>query len=706
MKLATAYVELRVDRKSAEKEARDAATSAHSAMASIFSKALVIGGLKQSIDQASNLNETISKTGVIFGDSSKEITAWSTNSAQQLGISQRAALDAASTFATFGKSAGLAGADLTGFATNLTGLSSDLASFYNTSPEDAILAIGAALRGESEPIRQYGVLLDDATLKQRAMTLGIYNGEGALTQQQRVLAAQAEIFAQTSDAQGDFARTADGVANSQRIAAAEAENSAASFGQVLLPVYSKVLEVVTFLVDRFGDLPPALQTAVVGLAAIAAFSGPIGKVKDVALDFSKALQKIGVSAKAQAVALGGLGLVMVGLAIHQKMVADRNKEIEEGMEALSRASDQEVLRQFPELLANTIAKTKDYKSAFDEIVQANIEGAKRTLELGRAQGGLVEQMDMLEAAIRREEAAQTQAATTNEQYAAATTTAAGATEALWNILNDEVEAAEDAAKANEDVADAQHEAAKRADEHREAIEELYDMLLSQIDAEYAYEKAIADQSDAVLGLNGVLGDHESSMQDVRDAIFGAKDASIEMARAFVESKGASLDSKAGVDLMIESLYNQAIALGPDSPLRQELLDYIAELQKIPSQIDTSIRLSVTGQTVNINPSRSGDVIGVRALPNVAVTSAAGRYVPGRSNLLSTFGEQGPEAILPLDRPNRLVELLGDPRIGEPVAAAMNSAPMAPTSTFTLVNNRRDLTVDDVSKVMTIARLTR
>ena len=78
------------------------------------------------------------------------------------------------------------------------------------------------MRGESEPIRQFGVLLDDATLKQRAMTMGLYDGKGALDQHARVLAAQAEILAQTSDAQGDFARTADGLANSQRIAAAEA----------------------------------------------------------------------------------------------------------------------------------------------------------------------------------------------------------------------------------------------------------------------------------------------------------------------------------------------------------------------------------------------------------------------------------------------------------------------------------------------------
>ena len=89
-----------------------------------------------------------------------------------------------------------------------------MASFKNTSPEEAITAIGAALRGESEPIRRYGVLLDEATLKHRALALGIISTtDQALTPQQKVLAATAEIYRQTGDIQGDFTRTSEGLAN-------------------------------------------------------------------------------------------------------------------------------------------------------------------------------------------------------------------------------------------------------------------------------------------------------------------------------------------------------------------------------------------------------------------------------------------------------------------------------------------------------------
>ena len=205
---------------------------------------------KDSIAAASDLNESISKTGVIFGESAGAIKSFAEGAAENLGLSQRAALDAASTFATFGKAAGLTGNDLTAFSTQLTTLSADLASFYNTSPEQAITAIGAALRGESEPIRQYGVLLDDATLRQRAFEMGLISTtKNALTPQQKALAAQAEIMAQTSDAQGDFARTSDGLANKQRILAAEVENAQAKIGELLLPAMSDLVDIATESID-------------------------------------------------------------------------------------------------------------------------------------------------------------------------------------------------------------------------------------------------------------------------------------------------------------------------------------------------------------------------------------------------------------------------------------------------------------------------
>jgi hypothetical protein len=197
------------------------------------------------VKAASDLQETLSKTGEIFGDSAAQVEKFAAAAATTLGQSKQQALDAASTFAIFGKSAGLAGQDLVNFSTDFTVLASDLASFNNTSPEEAITAIGAALRGEAEPLRRYGVLLDDASLRQAALELGIISTtKQALTPQQKVLAAQKLIFEQTSTAQGDFARTSDGLANSQRILSAQFENVKTTVGTALLPIVTKLFQVV------------------------------------------------------------------------------------------------------------------------------------------------------------------------------------------------------------------------------------------------------------------------------------------------------------------------------------------------------------------------------------------------------------------------------------------------------------------------------
>ena len=222
------------------------------------------------ISAASDLGENLSKVNVIFGEGAAEVEKFAESAAKSLGQSKNAVLTAAGTFGTFGKAAGLTGKDLAGFSNDFTGLASDLASFNNTTPEQAVQAIGAALRGESEPLRQYGVLLNDASLKAAALELGIYDGSGALTDQQKILAAQKVIFEQTTDAQGDFARTSDGLANSQRTLTAQMENLQVSIGQALLPVVEAILPLVQSFAAWAADNPEVFLAIAGAIAVVAA----------------------------------------------------------------------------------------------------------------------------------------------------------------------------------------------------------------------------------------------------------------------------------------------------------------------------------------------------------------------------------------------------------------------------------------------------
>lgn len=231
----------------------------------------VTAGAKTAIGAASDLQESVSKAGVIFGSQAGGIEAFAAKAAGALGQSKTQALEAASTFGQIGQKAGLSGAESAKFAKQFTTLSSDLASFNNTTPEEAITAIGAAMRGESEPIRRYGVSLDDATLRARALKLGLIdNVKTALTPQQKALAASREILAQTTKAQGDFARTSDGAANKSRILAARSEDLRAKLGTSLLPAYVKLQEAGLKALSWMSRNESTVKRVAVAIAALAA----------------------------------------------------------------------------------------------------------------------------------------------------------------------------------------------------------------------------------------------------------------------------------------------------------------------------------------------------------------------------------------------------------------------------------------------------
>lgn len=197
------------------------------------------------VKAAADMGETISKAGQLFGPAAKQVERFADSAATSLGISKQSAMDGAATFATFGRSAGKSGQDLAGFSTQLLTAAGDLASFNNASPEETIAAIGAGLRGEAEPLRRFGILLDDATLRNEALKQGLISSTSqALTPQQKVLAAQAVVLSQVGAASGDFERTSGSLANQQKIAAATVENLKVKLGQGLLPV---VTSAATFI---------------------------------------------------------------------------------------------------------------------------------------------------------------------------------------------------------------------------------------------------------------------------------------------------------------------------------------------------------------------------------------------------------------------------------------------------------------------------
>jgi hypothetical protein len=200
----------------------------------------VIG--KQLVNAGSDLEESMSKVNVVFGQSSEAVVKFADDAAKNLGISKQAALEATGTYGNLFQAFGIGQAPAQEMSTTLVTLAADLASFNNASIDDVLLALRSGLSGETEPLKRFGIALNDVRLKEEAMSQGlIKNATGTLPIAAKAQAAYALIMKDSALAQGDFARTSDGVANMTRILQASFADVRAELGTALLPVFKSLL---------------------------------------------------------------------------------------------------------------------------------------------------------------------------------------------------------------------------------------------------------------------------------------------------------------------------------------------------------------------------------------------------------------------------------------------------------------------------------
>ncbi len=235
----------------------------------------IVGGLGYAVTAASDLNESISKTGVVFGDSAADILAWSEDSATSLLISQNAALGFASTFGNIFTSLGFTADEAANMSMGFVQLGADLASFNNVGTDEALNAIRSGLLGEYEPLKNLGIVLSEAEVEAKALEMQLAATGSELTQQDKILARQALIMERSTNAQGDAARTSAGFANQIRILQARLTNAAAAIGQILLPYVTRLVSFISNLIGRFEKMSDSAKRVVVVIALIAAAIGPL-----------------------------------------------------------------------------------------------------------------------------------------------------------------------------------------------------------------------------------------------------------------------------------------------------------------------------------------------------------------------------------------------------------------------------------------------
>ena len=313
------------------------------------------------VKAASNLNESLNKSKVIFGSAADEVADFGASAAKSFGLSQRAAVDAASSFGVLFQSLGKGSQATAGLSVQFTKLAGDLSSFFNISGADAVQKLLSGLSGEAEPLRRVGVFLTEAKVKAEAYASGIAKLGAELTESQKIQARANVILRETAVAQGDFGRTSGSLANLQRTLKADIENLSASFGQVLLPAMVGVVKVA--------------DGVVTGLLAI------LNGVKDLAEALGDLTPWWKDNAEGATVTDTAIRALVNGLQQGGKYAADFAERLRTDPQFA--ASIGEMAAKFPELKAAIQAATTEVDK-FDAATKAATQAAIDSIGLNRA----------------------------------------------------------------------------------------------------------------------------------------------------------------------------------------------------------------------------------------------------------------------------------------------------------------------------------
>lgn len=245
---------------------------------------LIAGPLSQTIKAASDMEETMNKFNVVFGESAKVVKAWGDSFGAEVGRSKQQIADFLASTQDLLVPIGFESGAATNLSKELTMLAVDLASFNNMADADVLRDLHAALTGSGEVMKKYGVLVSESAVKQELLNQGM--DPRVATEQQKVMARLAIIMRGTTAAQGDAIRSAGSFANQMKALKAKVSDTAVEIGSALLPVITPLVSTIAEAVQIAAEWISRNQKLVVTLFKIGA-----------------------------AVAAGGFALVLLGTAI-------------------------------------------------------------------------------------------------------------------------------------------------------------------------------------------------------------------------------------------------------------------------------------------------------------------------------------------------------------------------------------------------------
>ena len=275
---------------SAMDRVKDSASKTGAAVAAAAEKyrmqaGVVVGAVgvlaKGAMDYAAEAEQSYGAVEAVFAEHAQGIIDHSKDAAEAVGVSGREYRELSAYMGAMLKNLGLPMDEVAAKTEDLVGVGADLAATFGGTTKDAVEAIGAVMRGETDPIERYGVSIKEADIKAKAAAMGLGDLEGAAGKQAKAQAILALLTEQTSAAQGQFGRETDTAAHKQQVATAKLNDAKEAIGTGLLPVYAAFMDKLAGVSKLIGEHPKlfiVLGGAVAGLAGAVLTLGTVAPI--------------------------------------------------------------------------------------------------------------------------------------------------------------------------------------------------------------------------------------------------------------------------------------------------------------------------------------------------------------------------------------------------------------------------------------------
>lgn len=235
------------------------AKKAGKTLAAAFAVKKIVDFGKECIELGSDLAEAQNVVDVVFPRMNKQIDGFAKNAAAQFGLSETMAKKFTGTFGAMSKAFGFGEKQAYDMATTLAGLAGDVASFYNISQDEAYTKLKSVFTGETESLKDLGVVITQTALDSYAMANGFGKTTAKMSEMEKVALRYQFVQEQLTAAAGDFSRTSDGWANQVRILKLQFDSLKATIGQGLINVLTPVIKVINTIIGKLMSLANAFK---------------------------------------------------------------------------------------------------------------------------------------------------------------------------------------------------------------------------------------------------------------------------------------------------------------------------------------------------------------------------------------------------------------------------------------------------------------